>query len=58
MSTTAARPWPAVDSDGSSGSASVSVFRSARARRYAVMVVALVIVVWAVRFVFAPVHQM
>lgn len=58
MTTTAARRWPAVDDDGSLESASVSVFRSARARRIAVMVVALVIVVWAVRFVFAPIPQM
>jgi hypothetical protein len=58
MSTTAARRWPAVADDGSSESASVYGFRSARARRFAVMVVALLIVIWAVRFVFAPIPQM
>jgi hypothetical protein len=34
------------------------MFRSARARRYAVMFVAVIVVVWAVRFVFAPIPQM
>ncbi len=58
MSTSAARRWPAVDGDGSLESASVSKFRSARTRRFAVMVVALIIVVWAVRFVVAPMPQM
>jgi t-SNARE complex subunit (syntaxin) len=58
MSTAASRRGPAVESDGSLESASVSMFRSARARRYAVMVVALIIVVWAVRFITAPIPQM
>jgi len=55
---TAARREPAVDGDDSQESASVSLFRSARARRYAVMFVAVIVVVWAVRFVFAPIPQM
>lgn len=54
----AARREPAVDGDDSQESASVSLFRSARARRYAVMLVAVIVVVWAVRFVFAPIPQM
>ena len=36
----------------------MSMFRSARVRRYAVMFVAVIVVVWAVRFVFAPIPQM
>jgi hypothetical protein len=58
MSSAAARRGPAVDDDDSQESASVSWFRSARARRYAVMFVAVIVVVWAVRFVFAPIPQM
>lgn len=55
---TAARREPVVDGDVSQESASVSLFRSARARRYAVMFVAVIVVVWAVRFVFAPIPEM
>jgi hypothetical protein len=58
MSTATSRRGPAVDGDGSLEPDSVSIFRSARTRRYAVMVVALIIVVWAVRFVTAPIPQM
>ncbi len=58
ITTKAARRWPAVDGRGSLEPASVSLFRSARVRRYAVMFVAFIIVIWAVRFVFAPIPQM
>lgn len=56
--TEAARRRPAVDGRGSLESAAVSMFRSARVRRYAVIFVALIIVVWAVRFVLAPIPQL
>ncbi len=60
MTAGAARRGTAVDGRGSLESASVSVstFRSARVRRFAVMFVALVVVIWAVRFIFAPIHRM
>jgi len=58
MSTVAGRRGPAVDGRGSLEPDSVSLIRSARVRRYAVMFVAVIIVVWAVRFVFAPIPQM
>jgi t-SNARE complex subunit (syntaxin) len=58
MTTEADRRGPAVDGDGSLESASVYRFRSARVRRFAVMFVALVVVIWAVRFVFAPIPPM
>ena len=56
----AVRRNPTVGGRGALESASVSesMIRSARVRRYAVMLVALVVVVWAVRFVFAPIPRM
>ena len=56
--TEAARRRPAVDGRGSLESDYVSKFRSARVRRYAVIIVALAIVLWAVRFVVAPIPQL
>jgi len=58
MTAEADRRGPDVDGDGSLESASVSKFRSARMRRFAVMFVALVVIIWAVRFVFAPIPEM
>jgi hypothetical protein len=58
VTTAAARCWPAVDGRDSLESGSVSLVRSARVRRYAVMLVALVVVVWAVRFVLTPFPRM
>jgi hypothetical protein len=58
ITTIAARRRPAVDGRGSQESDSVYLVRSARVRRFAVMFVALIIVVWAIRFVFAPIPPM
>jgi t-SNARE complex subunit (syntaxin) len=58
MTAQADRRGPAVDGDGSLESASVYWSRSARVRRFAVLFVALVVVIWAVRFVFAPIPRM
>ena len=58
MTAEADRRGPDVDGDGSLESASVSKSRSARMRRFAVMFVALVVIIWAVRFVFAPIPEM
>ena len=57
ITTEAARRRAAVVGRGSLESVSVTTFRSARTRRYAVMFVALVIVIWAVRFVLAPIPR-
>ena len=58
ITTKAARRWPAVGGRGWLEPVSVSSFQLARVRRYAVMFVAFLIVIWAVRFVFAPIPQM
>jgi len=58
MTAPADRRGPAVDGEGLLESDSVPWFRSARVRRFAVMFVALVVVIWAVRFVFAPIPPM
>ena len=57
MNNDADRRRPAVDGRDSLESGSVSLVRSARVRRWAVLLVALVVVVWAVRFVFAPIPR-
>ena len=58
MTAQADRRGPTVDGDGSLESGSVHWIRSARVRRFAVMLLALVVVIWAVRFVFAPIPPM
>ncbi len=54
----AERRRPDVDGVGEMESASVSWVRSTRVRRYAVILVALIVVVWAVRFVFGPIPDL
>ena len=61
MTAEAIRRGAAFDGSGAVESASVlvSTCRSAGARRFAVMGVALVVVIWAVRFIFfAPIPKM
>jgi t-SNARE complex subunit (syntaxin) len=57
-STDAHRRRAAVEELGEQESESVYWVRSARVRRFAVISVALIIVVWAVRFIFAPIPPM